>query len=141
MMNMSMYNRLGNAGNRYQGSYKRVLCVCSAGLLRSPTAAFVLASDPYNFNTRSVGITTEFALIPIDRVHIFWANEIVVMDSYQEHVVNNLIAEIDWQVLSDTIVTPIVYNLNIPDRFSYRDPELIELIKTRYDEATGVKTF
>lgn len=140
-MNMSMYNRLGNAGNRYQGAYKKVLCVCSAGLLRSPTAAVVLASDPYNFNTRSVGITHEFALIPIDRVHIFWANEIVVMDAYQKRIVNDLIAEIDWQTLSDTITTPTVYNLNIPDNYSYRDPELIELIKSRYDEVTGVKTF
>ena len=140
-MNMATYNRLGNAGNRYQGLYKRVLCVCSAGLLRSPTAAFVLANDPYNFNTRSVGINEEFALIPIDKVHVFWANEIVVMDKRQENVVKSLIGEINWDTLIDTITTPTVYNLNIPDDFQYRDPDLIELIKTRYDEVTGVKTF
>ena len=27
----SKMNRLGNAGNRWQGDFKRVLCVCSAG--------------------------------------------------------------------------------------------------------------
>lgn len=31
---MSLMNRLGNADNPYQDRYKRVLCVCSAGLLR-----------------------------------------------------------------------------------------------------------
>lgn len=48
-------NRIANASNKFQGSYKRVLCVCSAGLLRSPTAALVLSKDPYNFNTRACG--------------------------------------------------------------------------------------
>lgn len=28
-------NAMGNAANPYQGNYKKVLCVCSAGLLRS----------------------------------------------------------------------------------------------------------
>src|SRR5258708_32622248 len=76
---MTLMNRLGNITNRFQGKYKKVLCVCSAGLLRSPTAAFVLSQEPYNFNTRAVGIEEEFALIPIDRVVVEWADEIVCM--------------------------------------------------------------
>ena len=47
---MSKMNRLANTQNKYQGKYKKVLCVCSAGLLRSPTAALVLSQEPFNFN-------------------------------------------------------------------------------------------
>ena len=57
-----LMNRLANSSNRYQGEYKRVLCVCSAGLLRSPTAALVLSQEPYNFNTRAAGLDEAFAL-------------------------------------------------------------------------------
>ncbi len=42
--------------NPYQGKYKRVLCVCSAGVLRSATTAVVLSKEPFNFNTRSAGL-------------------------------------------------------------------------------------
>lgn len=41
-------NRLAIARNGYQGSYKRVLTVCSGGVLRAPTAAWVLGQEPYN---------------------------------------------------------------------------------------------
>ena len=57
-------NRLHNATNPYQGSYKKVLCVCSAGMLRAPTAAVVLSRPPYDFNTRAVGTDLGTALIP-----------------------------------------------------------------------------
>ena len=51
----------GVHSNEYQGDYKRVLTVCSANMLRSPTIAHVLSAEPYNFNTRSAG-TAGFAL-------------------------------------------------------------------------------
>lgn len=76
-------NRLDNARNEFQGEYKRVLCVCSAGLLRSPTTAVVLSSEPYNFNTRAAGLVREFALVPVDKVLLFWADEIVCMTADQ----------------------------------------------------------
>lgn len=53
------------AQNPYQGQYKRVLCVCSGGILRSPTAAWVFSNEPYSFNTRAAG-TESFALIRLD---------------------------------------------------------------------------
>ncbi len=73
-------NRKRNSGNPYQGEFKRVLCVCSAGLLRSPTAAMVLSQDPFNFNTRAAGIVPNYALIPVDEVLLEWADEIVCME-------------------------------------------------------------
>ncbi len=125
---MSTMNRIGNAGNRFQGQFKRVLCVCSAGLLRSPTTAFVLSQEPYNFNTRAVGISREYALIPIDSVHLHWADEIVTMEKAHTKVVEELI---NTSGLGST--GPKVIQLNIPDDFAYRDPQLIELIKKAYD--------
>ncbi len=71
-----LMNRLGNCNNSYQGEAKRVLCVCSAGLLRSPTAAFVLSNSPWNYNTRAAGLTPQFALIPVDKVLLTWSQEI-----------------------------------------------------------------
>ena len=115
-------NRLGNVSNRFQGKYKKVLCVCSAGMLRSPTAALVLSQEPYNFNTRSAGVSKEYALIPIDEVLLAWADEIVCMDMEHEAVLRNYFE-----------VTKDIKTLNIPDDFPYRDPELIQLIKEKYD--------
>lgn len=116
---MSLMNRLANCKNPFQGNFKKVLCVCSAGLLRSPTAALVLASEPFNFNTRAVGAVPEFALVPLDKVQLEWADEIVVMESK----------------MADAIVKVTnkpVKCLEIQDNFRYRDPELIRLIKDRY---------
>ncbi len=63
------FNRLHNMRNPHQGSNKKVLCVCSAGLLRSPTLAWILSNEPFNFNTRAVGTSSEYALIVLDEVH------------------------------------------------------------------------
>ena len=120
-----LMNRLANCTNRYQGEYKRVLCVCSAGLLRSPTAAFVLSQEPYNFNTRAAGLTPEFALVPVDRVLLEWADEIVVMSAQQAEQIRAMLED----------EKPIVV-LGIPDNFRYRDPELIRLIRESYDKHT-----
>ncbi len=79
-MSMREMNRMHNAGNLHQGQYKKVLCVCSAGLLRSPTTAVVLSKEPYNFNTRAAGCVPDYALIKVDAVLIHWADEIVCME-------------------------------------------------------------
>lgn len=126
-----MNNRKHNCKNIYQGDYKRVLCVCSAGLLRSPTAALVLSREPFNFNTRSVGLVTDFALIPLDNVLLEWADEIVCMDSAQAANLCRL-------------TTKPVHNLNIDDNYPYRDAKLIALIaarcKLKFERALSVPT-
>lgn len=118
---MNEMNRKHNAHNPYQGKYKHVLCVCSAGLLRSPTTAWVLSNEPYNFNTRSVGIDVGHALIPLDEVLIEWADEIVCMDEYQKKRIQEMTEK-------------PVYNLRIGDNFEYRDKGLCKMIQMRYDE-------
>lgn len=122
-------NRLHNLTNPNQGNYKKVLCVCSAGLLRSPTAAYVLSQEPYNFNTRAVGLNEDYALISIDVYTALWADEIICMEKAHEQQLHWLIDKFAWNPkIKDKIIT-----LNIPDKFSYRDPELIKLIKETYD--------
>lgn len=113
-------NRMANCRNPYQGKAKKVLCVCSAGLLRSPTAALVLSQEPYNFNTRACGLVQEFALIPLDMVLIEWADEIVCMEEKQHRVVVEKTEK-------------LVLCLAIDDDYQYRDPQLMKLIQERYD--------
>lgn len=122
---MSMLNRLSNCHNRYQGSYKKVLCVCSAGMLRAATAAVVLAQEPFSFNTRCAGVTTEYALVPVDDVLLEWADEIVCMEESHAMKIREIVG----------FAKPIVV-LNIEDCYEYRDPALIDLIRSRYPEAS-----
>lgn len=116
-----MMNRLFNCTNKFQGPAKRVLCVCSAGLLRSPTAANVLHRE-FGYNTRAVGSNVEYALIPIDDVLINWADEIVFLD--RGHLEG--IAE-DYDLSGKRCIV-----LNIPDMYPYMDEELQSLIIKNY---------
>lgn len=116
---MENANRVYNCKNPNQGKYKRVLCVCSAGLLRSPTTAWVLSNEPFNYNTRAAGLDVGHALIPVDNVLLEWADEIVCMDEYQE------------KVLKERTTKPVI-NLQIGDNFEYRDKGLVHMIRRKY---------
>jgi len=116
-------NRIHNSTNPCQGAFKKVLCVCSAGLLRSPTAAHVLSNPPFNFNTRSAGAVDAFALIQVDDVLLSWADEIVCMEEY--HV--NLLK---------TKTSKKIICLDIEDYFYYKQENLQILIADRYQEKT-----
>ena len=123
-----LFNRVSNSSNHYQGDYKRVLCVCSAGLLRSPTTAVVLSKPPFNYNTRAAGLHKEYALVTVDEVLLRWAQEIVCMTAEQERTLKEKVAEIGKQ-------TPVIC-LDIPDSFAYRDPKLMKMIKSQYVKLT-----
>lgn len=116
------FNRWANSRDEFQGLFKKVLCVCSAGLLRSPTAAVILASEPFNFNTRAVGISKEYALIPIDEVLVNWADEIICME--QEHM-------IEIKKIFGNKIRKIIC-LDICDSFPYRDDTLCMLVAEKY---------
>ena len=111
--------------NSFQGSYKKVLCICSAGILRSPTAAVVLSQEPFNFNTRSAGLDN-CALIPVTEVLLLWADEIVCMTEDHYHRLRKL------PVKSSVMQNLPIICLNIPDAFEYRDKQLQELIAANY---------
>lgn len=110
-------NQLGNVGNRFQGKAKKVLAVCSAGLLRSPTLANVL-NIKYGFNTRAVGADKEFALIPITQALIWWADEIVFVNF---EAFSSLDQE-EKDEIEEVGVTKTI--LNIEDDFDWMDANL-----------------
>jgi predicted protein tyrosine phosphatase len=120
-----MNNRIWNIKNPNQGKYKKVLCVCSAGLLRSPTAAVVLAAEPFNYNTRAVGVVDDYALLSIDQVLVEWADEIVCMHTSITEKLRRVIGV-------DTLSNSEIVTLNIPDQYEYRDPNLMKMIGEQY---------
>jgi len=111
--------------NPFQGSFKRVLCVCTGGALRSPTAAEVLSQSPYNFNTRSAGIRPDAIIHASDTLVRVWAQEIVCME---------------WDhfkfLKSVRMATAPVHCLEIPDDYDFRDPTLQRLIRIKYERVT-----
>jgi len=110
---MNRRNALYNCKNPYQGPEKRVLAICSAGLLRSPTVAWFLGQ--HNYNTRSCGIH-DYALIQMDEVLLTWADIIIFVHPH---------------LREDVTLTNVdnIFVFNIPDDFSYKQPELLDLIK------------
>ena len=120
-----MMNRMGNAKNEYQGKTKKVLCLCSAGLLRSPSLALMLSQEPYNYNTRAAGVSDEYALIPVDDVLIHWADTIICVEPHIEYLLRSKFNVDNKDVMS----------LDIPDMYGYRDPKLMKIIKEQYDDA------
>ena len=133
---MSNYlNRMANATNPFQGDAKKVLCVCSAGLLRSPTAAHALSKE-YGYNTRAVGHSQEYALVPVDLVHIVWADEILCVEDSVLQEMNRQFGDDARYISTDKIC------LGIPDKYPYGDDELVRLILKQYSDAMmliGVK--
>lgn len=116
-------NRLANTHNQYQGSFRRVLCVCSAGLLRSPTLAFVLSNPPYNCNVRAAGIDPDFALVPVDQALLEWAQHIFCMNKDQKRQIES------WLKFDGATYEKPVVALDIPDNYGFRDPELVLIMQ------------
>lgn len=119
-------NQLANTHNQYQTNTKRVLCICSAGLLRSPTAANILHKY-HGYNTRSAGSCEDFALIPVTEALLEWADEVVFVnrDNF-----NDMDAEQRAKLELCTI-----YILDIPDEHNWGNPELEEIILEQYNSA------
>lgn len=118
-------SRLELIDNPHQGKHTKVLCVCTAGLLRSPTAAVVLAND-FDCNTRCAGISQEHALIPVDEVLLTWAEEIVCMDKEQERRIKSLLKKLN--------IERSIICFDIPDQYGYKNPILVQMIRERYRE-------
>ena len=126
---MTVQGRMLNADNSHQGNLKKVLCVCSAGLLRSPTAALILSTDPFNFNTRSAGIEDSYALIVVDIVLLTWADEIICMDKNQARRINKMIADAPYGTFLEA---DKIHVLDCPDNFGYRNPQLMKFMTDKF---------
>lgn len=109
--------------NEYQGKAHRMLFVCSAGLLRSPTAAAVAIEMGYN--ARSCG-SAEYALIPLSANLIEWAETIYFVNerNYLEALdVFRPLKEYAEMIQRKAVVW------DIPDCYNYKSPNLVNKIK------------
>jgi predicted protein tyrosine phosphatase len=111
----------------YQGSYIRAVFVCTAGMLRSPTAAAIACG--MGWNTRSCG-TDRNALIPLTEQLINWADKIYFVNSENYETAklqfSPTIGVANW-VLPALEQKAVVWN--IPDEYVYMDPELVKQIE------------
>lgn len=103
----------------WQGQDKRLLFVCSAGILRSATAARVYSQK---YNTRCAG-SKNFALIPVTENLLLWADEIVFMNPENYF---DVCRQFDIDGLN-------FRTLGVPDEYNYMEPELIELLEKQYE--------
>lgn len=125
-------NQLGVLFNAFQGKHRKVLTVCSAGCLRSPTAAHILSSPPWNYNTRCAGTSEEYAIVPVTDALVVWADVIVVMDAFQQRIINERQNELAQEY--ESFDYKQVINLEIPDNYDYRNPELVEIMTNKFKE-------
>jgi predicted protein tyrosine phosphatase len=119
-------NQLYNVKNASQGNTKKVLTVCSAGLLRSATLQNFLIKE-YGYNVRNCGTVDAYALIPISEALVLWADEIVFVN--RENYVNVHHELKELKVLDKCKV------LDIPDIYNFNDPELIKICKEQYEKS------
>ena len=106
----------------YQGTDKKVLFVCSAGLLRSATAARIYGRK---YNTRCAGTGMDYALIPLTERLMDWADRIVFV-----HPRNYDQAGFYFDLVAYKDKIRI---LDIPDEFEHMDPRLIEGFEQQYE--------
>lgn len=106
--------------NPYQGNDKRVLFVCSAGVLRSATAARLYAK---RYNTRAAG-SSPYALIPVSGDLLLWANEVVFVnkENYED-----VAREYDMSEMTVRV-------LDIPDDHDHMHPNLIKAFEEQYEK-------
>lgn len=121
---MSM-NRLGNTKNPYQTKARKVLCLCSAGLLRSPTAANVIHQE-FGYNTRAAGVSEGFALIFADEVLVEWADEVVCVNT---EVASEFFTRHPGE---STFLKTVI--LDVPDEYEWNDPSLRGIILEQYKQ-------
>lgn len=118
---MGLMNRLANSNNPYQGDRVRVLAVCSAGLLRSPTAMKILLN--MGFNSRAAGTSDDYALVVLDQVLCNWADYIVCMSEEQKEFI--------LEKFGDYVEEYQIFSLNVPDDFGTFDPELEKILTVK----------
>ena len=116
-------NQMANTQNPYQGKSIKALCVCSAGLLRSPTIAKFLTGLGYN--TRACGTSQEYALVSITEALLSWCDEIHVVQEQVETVV---------AILNALNIERDIHTYAIPDEYGTFDPTLEEIIKQQFEQ-------
>ena len=113
----------GVVRNPYQGTDKKVVFVCSMGILRSATAARLYAKK---YNTRSAGTGRE-ALVPLTPLLVEWADELVFVnqENYQIYM-KHMDLETGYE--------PNIRVLDIPDEYEHMHPRLVDAFREQYED-------
>lgn len=101
--------------------FKKVLFICSANKLRSPTAEHIFADYP-NVETDSAGLNLSADLV-LSSEQVQWADMIFVMERAHR---NKLSKKYKKHLNGQRVIC-----LNIADDFDYMDPTLIHILKSR----------
>jgi len=120
-------NQLYNITNHSQGDTKKILTVCSAGLLRSATLQNFLIKE-YGYNVRNCGTEESYALIPISEALVLWADKIIFVNKENYNTVKLELHKLG--IPEDKITV-----LDIPDMYNFNNPELLKIIKVQYEES------
>jgi predicted protein tyrosine phosphatase len=115
--------RHGVVKNPYQGDDKKIVFVCSMGILRSATAARIYSRK---YNTRSAGTYLD-ALIPLSPILVAWADELVFVNKENY---NTFKRNVDEEILLQSNVKV----LDIPDAYEHMHPTLIQAFKDQYED-------
>ncbi|WP_321814382.1 MULTISPECIES: low molecular weight protein tyrosine phosphatase family protein [unclassified Paraburkholderia] len=99
----------------------RALFICSRNRLRSPTAEQVFASWP-GIETASAG-TAPDAEEQVSSEHIRWAEVILVMERSHKSRLS--------RQFGDALKGKKIVCLDIPDKYTFMQPELITLLEQR----------
>lgn len=99
----------------------KVLFVCTANKLRSPTAEAVFADHP-GLEVRSAGLDAACPC-PLTAELVSWAESLFVMEQRHKKTLKR-------RFRAQLGSTPVIV-LGIPDLYEYMQQELIELLKDR----------
>jgi predicted protein tyrosine phosphatase len=103
------------------------LFVCSRNRLGSPTAEQVFAAWP-GVDTDSAGLASD-ALTPLEAEQIAWADVLFVMELRHKVKLTKVFARY--------LKGKKVVCLDIPDKYGFMDPELIDLLQRKLDGFCG----
>ena len=102
-------------------SRRRILFICGRGRQRSPTAADIYAGI-LDCRTDYAGLSKD-ADSPLTPEQIEWATEIAVMEPRHQATLRH---EFGPHLRQKRVVC-----LNVPDRFRFMQPELVDLLTER----------
>jgi predicted protein tyrosine phosphatase len=124
--NQIIFSTISPWDSEFQGTDKKVLFVCSAGILRSATAARLYS---HVYNTRCAG-SEDYALIPVTPDLLLWADQVVFIN---EENYLSIVRRFDL----DTFQTDVVI-LNIDDKYDHMEAGLVELFNSQYEKVNPV---
>ena len=103
----------------------KILFICSRNELRSPTAERIFADRA---ETDSAGLAPDAAL-RVEPDQLLWADLVVVMEKKHKLALTRRFS----RYLSGTRIVSV----DIPDRYDYMQPELVELLEQRMSRFLG----